>query len=100
MPAISAGYETRPIGVFALKCALMFGSSARLHLRNRTYSPTRSEFQARGEVESVAFDGVADVEIVYPAGVKIQVALTNLRRIDNNRADSERAPDKPVEPVR
>ena len=27
MPAISAGCETRPIGVFAMKYALMFGSS-------------------------------------------------------------------------
>src|SRR5262245_19135379 len=41
-----------------------------IHLRT-------SEFQARSEVISIAFNGVANVEVVNPARAKIEVALTN-----------------------
>jgi hypothetical protein len=58
----------------------------------------RSEFQAYAEVESVAF-GVADVEVMDPASVEIEVTLTQLRRISNNRANAKGTSDKPVEPV-
>jgi len=69
-----------------------------LHLISCTIS-ARSEFQARSEVKSVALNGVANIEVVYPAGVKVEMALTNLRRINNYRADAEGTPNKPVEPV-
>ena len=58
-----------------------------------------SEFQACGEVEAVAFDGFADVEVMDPAHVKIEVTFTQLRRVGNNRANSEGTPDKSVESV-
>ena len=49
----------------------------------------RSEFQARGEIESVAFDGVLHIKVVDPAGVKVEVALTQLCRVGNNGTDAE-----------
>jgi hypothetical protein len=34
-----------------------------------------SEFQARAEAESVAFDAFADVEVMNPPGVKIEMGF-------------------------
>ena len=59
----------------------------------------RSEFQARCEVETVSFDGVLHIEVVDPAGVKVEMTLTQLCGVGNNGANAERTPDKPVEPV-
>ena len=36
----------------------------------------RSEFQARVEAEPVTLDGLADIEVMDPTRVKIEVALT------------------------
>src|SRR5262249_22975839 len=80
----------------SLDCRL---SRARPCLKNRTYSLTCSEFQARGKVESVAFDGVADIEVVDPARIKVEVAFANRSRVRGDRADAEGTPDKPIEPV-
>jgi hypothetical protein len=59
-----------------------------------------SEFQAGGEVESIALDGVADVEVMDPTGVKVEVTLTQLRRVRNNGANAEGTANKTVESVR
>ena len=65
--------------------------------KRRTLSaehPTSSEFQARGEVEPITRDALGDVEVVDPACVKIEVTLTHLGRVGNDRANPEGAPDK------
>src|SRR5438093_12954440 len=55
-----------------------------------------SKLQACAEAEPVAFDAVADVEVVDPARAKIEVALTQLRGVGNDRANAKCAPDKAV----
>lgn len=47
------------------------------------YPESRSEFQASGEVEPVSLDGLADIEVVDPPRVQIEMAFTNLRRVGN-----------------
>ena len=47
-----------------------------------------SELQTRGQVEPLTFEAVAHVKVVNPARVEIEVALTNLGRVGNNRADA------------
>jgi len=42
-----------------------------------------SQFQARGEVEAVAFEAVAGVEVVDPASIYVEMALTYLGGIGN-----------------
>src|SRR5436190_1483782 len=64
------------------------------------FSLKESEFQARGKVEAVAFDAVTDVEVVDPARVEIEVALTQLGGIGNDGANAESASPKTVEPGR
>jgi Protein of unknown function (DUF502). len=49
---------------------------------------TPSGFQARAEVESVTRDAIADIEVVDPARAKIEVTLSQLREVGNNRIQS------------
>ena len=49
-----------------------------------------SEFQACCEIKSVTLDAVTDVEVVYPARAKVEVALTQLGGIGNDGADAEK----------
>jgi hypothetical protein len=58
-----------------------------------------SKLQARAEVEAVAFDAVADAEVMVPARAKVEVALTQLRGVGNDRANAAGAPAKTVERV-
>ena len=43
------------------------------------------------QAETVAFDGVADVEVVDPARAKVEVALPQLGGIGNDGANAESA---------
>jgi hypothetical protein len=57
----------------------------------------RSKFQACAEVDAVTRDAIADIEVVDPARTEIEVALTQLGGVGNDRADAECAPEKAVE---
>jgi hypothetical protein len=50
-----------------------------------------SEFQARPETEDVTLDALADAEVVNPARANIEVALTQLRGVGNDRSNTEGA---------
>src|SRR4030095_12574958 len=56
-----------------------------------------SKLQARAEVEHVALDAIADAEVVNPARAKIEVALTQLCGVGNDRANAESPTGKNVE---
>ena len=57
------------------------------------------EFQTCGKIESVTLDTFANVKVVNPARVEIEMTLTQLGRVSNDRADPECAPDKAVERI-
>jgi len=59
----------------------------------------RSEFQTCAEVEPVTLDALGDIEVVNPARAKIEVALTQLGGVGNDRANAESAAEKTVKPV-
>jgi hypothetical protein len=56
----------------------------------------RSEFQACCEIEPIAFESFADVEVVNPADVKIEMALTQLGRVGSDRTNAESASDNRI----
>lgn len=58
-----------------------------------------SELQACGEIESVTFNSLADVEIVNPPRVEIEMPFAQFGRIRNDRADAKSVPAKTVKPV-
>ena len=57
------------------------------------------EFQTCGKIESVTLDTFANVKVVNPARVEIEMSFTQLGRVSNDRADPECAPDKTVERI-
>jgi hypothetical protein len=55
-----------------------------------------SEFQARDKAETVAFDGVADVEVVDPAGVKVEMGPGNWAAKPPSTASAELISEKEI----
>jgi hypothetical protein len=53
-----------------------------------------SEFQAYAEVERIALDAFADAEVVDPARAQVEVALSNLRGVGSDWANTESPADK------
>jgi hypothetical protein len=48
-----------------------------------------SELQVRRKVESIAFKSLAGVKVVDPASVKVEIALTYLGGVGNDRTNAE-----------
>jgi hypothetical protein len=55
-----------------------------------------SEFQAHDKAETVAFDGVADVEGVDPAGVKVEMGSGNWAAKPPSTASAELISEKEI----
>jgi hypothetical protein len=70
-------------------CSRFDRISFAIHLR-------ASEFQARDTAETVAFDGVADVEVVDSAGVKVEMGPGNWAAKPPSTASAELISEKEI----